>query len=160
MKLRLALIAGLILLLASSVLAQGEKEKAKKGITFYSYEEGQKKARQDSRQLAAFFETTWCKFCKIMEKNTLTDPRIIELLNTKFVAVKVDGDKRRDLANDFKVRGYPETWFIKSDGSRIAPAPGYWPPEEFYWLLRYISDHAYEKEQFKDFVERMKKQKG
>lgn len=82
------------------------------------------------------------------------------LLKNNFVPVKVDGDKHRQLTREYGVRGYPSTWFLKYDGSRIAPIQGYWPAKDFYLLLKYISEYAYEKEQFKSWVEKEMNNKG
>ncbi|MBD3381158.1 MAG: thioredoxin fold domain-containing protein [candidate division Zixibacteria bacterium] len=139
-------------------LNAGDSKDGKPAIKFYSYEEGIRKASKDSVHVAVFFETTWCGYCKKMHKTTLTDERIISMLNEDFVAVQVDGDRQKNLVRDYGVRGYPSTWFLKPDASKIAPAPGYWPTEDFYWLLRYIKDSAYEKEQFKAYVDRKKKE--
>jgi thioredoxin-related protein len=154
-------VIGLILVIGVFTAAlAGEPKKDDGIITYYDYEEGLKKAEKDSMHVAVFFETTWCTWCKKMKKTTMKDKRVVELMKNNFIAVKVDGDKRKELTRSYNVRGYPATWFLKSDATKIAPAPGYWPAEDFYWLLRYIKDDAYEKEQFKAFMERIKKQEG
>jgi thioredoxin-related protein len=161
MKNRFLMALGLILAVGIFILAQADESKqANKGIVYLKYEEGLKKAMADSLHVAIFFETTWCGWCKKMHKTTLKDPRVIKLLTNDFVPVMVDGDKRRDLAKSYGVRGYPATWFLKPDTTRIAPAPGFWPADDFYWLLRYIKDDAYEKVQFKEYVETNKKKEG
>jgi len=126
-------------------------------INYYKYEDGLKKAEADSLHVAIVFETDWCGWCKKMDKTTLSDPKIIELINENFVAIKVNGDKRRDLTKSFGVKGYPATWFLKHDGTRLAPIQGYWKATDFYWLLRYIAETAYEKEEFKAWVDAQKK---
>ena len=159
---RLALKSlGFILILGIFTLSHAADPKENNAkITYYKYEEGIEKAKKDSLHVAIFFETVWCGWCKKMQQTTLTDPRIIDLLTNDFVPVIVDGDKRRDLAKSYKVRGYPSTWFLRFDSTPIAPAPGYWPADDFYWLLRYIKDDAYEKVQFKEYVKSNKDKKG
>jgi thioredoxin-related protein len=161
MKNKFLMACGLLLILGIFVLAQaGDPTEGSKKITYLTFEEGLKKARADSLHIAVFFETSWCGWCKKMHQTTLKDPRVIELLTKDFVPVMVDGDKRRDLTKAYNVRGFPATWFLKSDSTRIAPAPGFWPADDFYWLLRYIKEDAYEKVQFKEYVETTKKKEG
>lgn len=161
MKHRLLLVLGILLLLGMFVYVQaGDETEKENGVTYYKYEEGLKKAKEDSVHVVVFFETTWCGWCKKMDKTTLVDEKVVDQLKNHFVAVKVDGDKRRELTKEYGVRGYPSTWFLKSDGSKIAPIQGYWPAEDFYWLLRYIGENAYEKEQFQPWVKKQQASKG
>ncbi|HER00658.1 MAG TPA: DUF255 domain-containing protein [candidate division Zixibacteria bacterium] len=161
MKLRLLLAFGIILLAGIFVIAQaGDEKEENAGVTYYGYEEGLEKAKQDSLHVVVFFETTWCTWCKKMDQTTLVDDDVVGLLKNNFVPVKVDGDKHRQLTREYGVRGYPSTWFLKYDGSRIAPIQGYWPAKDFYLLLKYISEYAYEKEQFKSWVEKEMNNKG
>lgn len=160
MKIKVTIGIILMLFLAYFMQAQAGENKKGEVIKYYSYEEGLKKAESDSMHVAILFETSWCGWCKKMDKTTLVDPDVVEIMNSDFVAIKVDGDKRRDLTKSFGVRGYPATWFLKSDGTRLAPIQGYWQAEDFYWLLKYISEYAYEKEDFKPWVEKQKKKNG
>ena len=161
MKLRFLLAIGILLLVGIFVFAQaGDNEEENSGVTYYNYEEGLEKAKADSLHVVVFFETTWCTWCKKMDKTTLVDKEVVGLLKNDFVPVKVDGDKRKKLTREYGVRGYPSTWFLKHDGTKIAPIQGYWPAKDFYWLLRYISEYAYEKEQFKPWVQKQMEKKG
>ena len=135
-------------------------DKNDSGIKYYDYEEGLKKAQQDSLHVAVFFKTTWCKYCKVMDSTTMRDPEIVDLMNKYFVAVKVDGDKRKDLRKSYGVKGYPETWFLESNGDKIAPAPGYWPTEDFLLLLKYVGEEIYKDQEFLKWAETQKKTKG
>ncbi len=155
MKKSTLLIAGLVLLLGIFLTVQaGEDKKENSEVTYVSYDEGLKKAKQDSLHLVIMFETSWCGWCKKMDKETMTDPKVVELLNDHFVVAKVDGDKRRDLTKAYGVRGYPATWFLKHDGTRIAPINGFWPASDFAMLLEYISEYAYEKIQYQEWVKK------
>lgn len=163
MKKSALIIISLILtvFMVNIALAGDSDSKGKNSpIKFYDYEEGLKKAEKDSLHVAVFFKTTWCKYCKVMDSTTMKDQRIIDLLNQHFIAVKVDGDKRKDLSRSYGVKGYPETWFLKSNGERIAPAPGYWPADDFNLLLRYIGEDVYQKEEFLKWAEKQKKNKS
>ncbi len=49
----------------------------------------------------------------------------------------------QELAAAYKVDGYPTIWFIDAKGQKIAPLPGYTPPEDFKPVLTYISGGSY-----------------
>jgi len=160
MKKSALLIIGLTLAVFMANIALAGDTSTKEKVSpfkIYDYEEGLKKAENDSLHVAIFFKTTWCKYCKVMDSTTMKDQRIIDLLNQHFIVVKVDGDKRKDLSRSFGVKGYPETWFLKSNGDRIAPAPGYWPADDFYLLLKYIGEDIYQNEEFLKWAEKQKK---
>ena len=111
MKIKVTIGIILALFLAYFVQAQAGEKKTDGPIKFYSYEEGLKKAEADSLHVAILFETSWCGWCKKMDKTTLADPDVVKLMNSDFIAIKVDGDRRRDLTKSYGVRGYPQTWF-------------------------------------------------
>jgi thioredoxin-related protein len=92
-----------------------------------------------------------------MEREVFTDPRVIELLNNDFVAVRVDGESRKELdidgykiternlaVREFGVRGYPTFWFLKSDGSKIGPIGGYRPAEFMLEALNFVKEKRYD----------------
>ncbi|HDS01490.1 MAG TPA: hypothetical protein ENO07_05665, partial [candidate division Zixibacteria bacterium] len=78
MKLRLLLAFGIILLAGIFVIAQaGDEKEENAGVTYYGYEEGLEKAKQDSLHVVVFFETTWCTWCKKMDQTTLVDDDVV-----------------------------------------------------------------------------------
>jgi thiol:disulfide interchange protein len=52
----------------------------KEGIAWFDdYSTALKRAEADSKLLIVTFYTSWCVFCKQMDRDTFTDTRIIEL---------------------------------------------------------------------------------
>jgi thioredoxin-related protein len=168
------------ILLAVSVfglaIAQSSVETAdlKGKLNWHKYDEALKIAKEQDKYLLVFFTTNWCKFCKLMKKNTFTDPEVFQLMDEKFVLAQVYGDSKdvvsvagkdgtmselteTQLSRAFGIKGYPTTIFMKSDGTTIAPISGYWKPEQFEMALKFISSGAYENISFKDFAEKQKK---
>ena len=59
------------------------------------------------------------------------------------VCVKVDAEKRKDIASRFAVRAYPTIAFIQPDGTLVDAVRGYRPPEGFAPLLdQYLASDA------------------
>lgn len=38
--------------------------------------------------------TSWCRYCKVMDQKTFTDPEVIKLLDEKFHSVKFDAEQK------------------------------------------------------------------
>jgi thioredoxin-related protein len=64
----------------------------------------------------------------------------------------VDTDKDQERANQWKVKGLPTLWFLKSDHSKITSIPGYIDAEQFLNALKYIHTASYDKMSFQDFI--------
>ena len=82
----------------------------------------------------------WCHWCHVMDEITYADPKVIELIGQKYLAVKVDQDSRPDLANRYEDYGWPATIVFNVDGSEIVKRQGYIPPKPMASLLQAIID--------------------
>ncbi len=61
----------------------------------------------------------------VMEKTTYQDARVVEILSTKVIPVKVDQDFRPDLAHRYEDYGWPATIVFDSEGRELARLSGY-----------------------------------
>lgn len=154
-------MTGLIMVAGVALMAQDktkpkEKEAATR-IEWMSYDDGLAKAKKTDRQVLIDFTTSWCGWCKKMEREAFSDPEIIKTLNQEFVPIRVDGDSKRELnidgyiiserdltRSEYGVRGYPAFWFLESDGSKIGQVRGYKPTEAFKQALAYIKERQYD----------------
>lgn len=60
----------------------------------YSFEEAEKLAIDNPKPFVVFVQTSWCKYCKIMENTTLKNPKIITILNTNFYFISFDAEEK------------------------------------------------------------------
>jgi thioredoxin-related protein len=163
------LLVGLFILSPLVVLAQSSKGE----VSWLSYDKGLELAKKQKKHLIVDFYTTWCGWCKRMDKDTYTNSEVKKLLTDNYVAVKLNAESNKSLsingknvterqvAQDFKVSGFPTTCFLKPDGERIACLPGYAGPEQFTNILSYIKDKAYEKEmRLEDYIKEKQQKKG
>ncbi len=161
----LALTMALILVFVAgaSAFAEKSRDSAKssapetpKEIVWRNYEDGIKIAEEQGKQILIDFSTVWCGYCKKMDRETFSDATVIDFINTNFVAIKVDGDSKREIEIDgfsttekrltkemFGVTGYPTFWFLESDGSKIGKQPGYQPAKGFLELLTFVTEKKY-----------------
>ncbi|GIW43673.1 MAG: hypothetical protein KatS3mg077_0955 [Candidatus Binatia bacterium] len=85
-------------------------------IQWRTYEEGLQEAKKSGKPVCLIFYTTWCPHCANYSRVFQND-EIVELAK-KFVMVRVDADKRRDLSDQYKPDGayIPRTFFLSPSG--------------------------------------------
>jgi len=165
---RPTLIALLMLLTVFALAACGGKEEAateetavarheeapEEGLVWRNYTEG--------KYVLVDFWTTWCKWCKVMDTDTYSDESVQAKLAESFVAIKVNAESDdaqgedgapsgRALAGQYQVSSFPTTWFVDPEGQKIAPLPGFMPPEQFVVVLDFISTGAYKDGTFQEY---------
>jgi len=100
----------------------------------------------------------WCHWCHVMDRESYDDPEIAQIVNERFVAIKVDRDERPDIDARYQVAvqalsgqgGWPLTAFLTPDGKPYFGGT-YFPPDEHYGrpsfrrVLLAISDAFHEK---------------
>lgn len=102
-----------------------KKTVALKPIVWRSdYEAALKEAAQARKPVMVDFYTDWCGACKMMDAEAYTDASVIDT-SRSFVMVKVDAEKRTDLAQKFKVDGYPTILWMDADEKVLDSSPGY-----------------------------------
>ena len=101
-----------------------------------------------------------------MAATTYQDTQVVNTIEREFVPALVDGDSydvvklkdgditERGLTLQFGVRGYPTTWFLEPNGTRIAPLPGYVDAKSLTYVLDYVRTNSNDKMTFKEFVEK------
>jgi len=100
-----------------------------------SYEQAVEQARREGKPMILDFYTVWCVYCKKLDKDVFSN-RDVAAEAARFVAVKIDGDARKDLARKYNVVGYPTVILIGSDGSESARVQSYIKAQQFAELLR------------------------
>ena len=158
------LLAGLILCMPAyagddKTESKSQKNKPATEIEWLSYDVGLARAKKEGKHLFIDFTTKWCGYCKKMERTTFKEPEIISMLANNFIAVKVDGDSKKELnidgykiternltTKDFKVRGYPTFWFLDPAGTRLGAVSGYQPAASLKNYLEFVKDKKYEEE--------------
>jgi thioredoxin-related protein len=111
---------------------------ASDSIKWYGYQEGMATGRIATKKVFLHFYANWCVYCRKMAKETFQDPSVISYLNENYIAIRVDIDKKGDIASEYGVRGIPSTWFLSQTGERIGNVPGYIPPQALLSMLKEV----------------------
>jgi len=101
------------------------------------FEAAKAQAKADGKLLLVDIYAEWCGACKELDEKTWPDPAVKAWLRQNAVAVRIDTHARRkDLAKDFKVAGYPTVMLMDANGQEIRPRlMGFEKPEAMLkWL--------------------------
>lgn len=90
-------------------------------------------AKESNKYIFMDCYTDWCSWCKVMDKETFTDNKVTEVLNSDMVSVKMDMEKGVgvQLAMKYGVSAFPSTLVFNSNGMLIYRSMGYEKPESF-----------------------------
>ena len=133
------------------------------------FNEGMALAAKEQKNVVIDFYTTWCHWCKVMDRETFSDPTVKKYLAEHFVTIRIDAENRTDtliykgaeyrpfvLARKFGVNGFPSIAYLDRGGNLVTVVPGFVPAKTFLPLLEYMEKECYR--QRMTFEEYMKRQ--
>ena len=96
-------------------------------------------AQRENKPILLDIGAVWCHWCHVMDRESYDNPEIAELINQRFIAVKVDRDERPDIDSRYQVAvssisgqgGWPLTAFLTPDGKPFYGGT-YFPPDDHY----------------------------
>ena len=96
-------------------------------------------AKRENKPILLDIGAVWCHWCHVMDRESYDDPQIAQIVNERFVAIKVDRDERPDIDSRYQVAvqaisgqgGWPLTAFLTPDGKPFYGGT-YFPPHDHY----------------------------
>jgi uncharacterized protein len=96
-------------------------------------------AQRENKPILLDIGAVWCHWCHVMDRESYDNPEIAEIVNQRFIAVKVDRDERPDIDSRYQVAvssisgqgGWPLTAFLTPDGKPFYGGT-YFPPDDHY----------------------------
>src|SRR5207253_11081742 len=121
-------------------------------------EEAFSTAQRENKPILLDIGAVWCHWCHVMDRESYDDAELAQIVNDRFIAVKVDRDERPDIDSRYQAAisafsgqgGWPLTAFLTPDGKPFYGGT-YFPPNEQYGrpsfkrVLLAISDAYHEK---------------
>lgn len=103
-------------------------------------DEALQKAEEENKLIYIDFYTEWCIYCMQMDRNTYTDPRIINVLTESFVPVKLNRERleNADVVKKYKVYVQPVEMVLTPAGDVVWSRRGYIDADELYFYLMSI----------------------
>src|SRR6185437_14062360 len=139
-------------------------------IPWMTIEEVAGKLRQQQKPILIDLYTTWCGWCKQMDRKTYSNKKVAEYLTDKFYTVKLDAEThatinwqgraynfdpqyRCNLFAVYLAHGRLEfpTTIIIAPGYEPQAIPGYMEPKDLELLVKFFGDGAYHTRSFDDY---------
>lgn len=134
-------------------------------LEWLTFDAAQDRAAREQKHMIVDIYTSWCGWCKVMERQTYGDPEVEAYLSKNFVLAKVNGESpstlhwqgreitERQFARAVGVTGYPATYFLKPDAELLGGVAGFIKKPDFMIYARYVSTRWYEKGKIQDYVD-------
>ena len=119
-------------------------------------EEASSEARKTDRPIMLDFWADWCAPCRVMEANVYSDASVREAAS-RFVAVRIDFDKKPALARKYDVIGLPTIVFTDSRGTELFRHAGAIGAKPLVELLRALPHDVREFNRLSDVLARDKR---
>src|SRR6266496_3345251 len=96
-------------------------------------------AKRENKPILLDIGAVWCHWCHVMDRESYEDPEIAQIVNERYVAIKVDRDERPDIDSRYQVAvqaisgqgGWPLTGFLTPDGKPFYGGT-YFPPHDHH----------------------------
>ena len=142
------------------VLAIGSLVANAQEIKWMTFNEAIAAQKKNPKPIFMDVYTDWCGPCKMLDKNTFHDPKIVDLVNKNYYAVKFNGEgtdvinykgktftnakhnpnaRGRNSVHDFttylQLRGYPSMYIFDAKGDVKSPIVGYYTADQLLPML-------------------------
>lgn len=153
---------------------ESKADTANASIQWISWDEAIKANQKQPKKIFVDVYTDWCGWCKRMDQTTFADPKVAEIVNKHFYAVKFDAEGKGDVQYDghtFKFiqsgargvhelayalldgrLGYPSYVYLNESRERITISPGYKPVDSFLKELEFIVGEHYKTTSYQDYM--------
>ena len=97
-------------------------------------------AKAQDRPILLSISAVWCHWCHVMDETTYSSDRVIDLINSEYVPIRVDNDVRPDINQRYNMGGWPTTAFLTPSGDILTGAT-YLPPEQMAGALGQVASY-------------------
>ena len=130
-----------------------------------SFDEMVELNQNQPQKIMLFMEADWCGICKRMKREVFPDPTIQALLSEKFYPVRIDIESnekvqfsdqqvtKKELSQEFGIRGTPTIIFLDHDYSVIGNKVGFSDQKEMTALLHFITNEEYNNTSFDEYLQ-------
>ncbi|MBI5286300.1 MAG: thioredoxin domain-containing protein, partial [Deltaproteobacteria bacterium] len=109
------------------------------------------RAKKEGKPIFMVISAVWCYWCHVYEEKTLESKEVAEYINTNYIPIFIDYDRRKDIAARYPAAGLPTTVIFAPGGEEVVSSPGYIPKEKLLQNLQLTL--KYIREEFKPSAE-------
>jgi thioredoxin-related protein len=111
-------------------------------ITVTSWSEALELSKKANKPIFLDAFTDWCGWCKVMDKETFSDPDVATFMNANFVNVKMEMETGEgiDVAMKYRISSFPTFKVFAVDGTPTYTVMGYQPPKDWLKSLALMTD--------------------
>ena len=102
------------------------------------YVQARREAQEKGLPLVIDFGTKNCQYCVLLDQTTFRDPKVVGVMNERFVSLKVDAEIEVQLASQLQIASYPTLVLAAPDGKILGRVVGYKEAGEFYESLQRV----------------------
>lgn len=146
-------------------------ETNKKKIEWIQFEDLDAKMKIEPRKIYIDVFTDWCHWCKVMDKNTLSNKNVVDYLNGNFYCIKLNAESKNDImfqnkkylynkelkAHDLAIEllkgqlSFPTSIIIDEKLETPMAIPGYMDLKNMELILTYFGENHYKKTNWNQF---------
>jgi thioredoxin-related protein len=113
-------VAALVVIFAAQSPASAQDVKWR-----HDYAAARREAAETGKPLLLDFGTEACVWCRKLDGTTFRDPKVVRVLNDRFVPVKIDANKYEKLTSMLGIDGFPTLLLATPDGKVAGRHAGY-----------------------------------
>ncbi len=152
-------------------------EPSKEEINWISFTELSKNYTLVKKPILVDVYTTWCGWCRVMDKNTYSNKKLATYVNEKYYAIKFDAESKIPIEFNGKTYKYdpanrvhelaiyltfgrlefPHTVLLQSPSSQPAPISGYLKPNQLEGPMKFFGEKADVSQTFVEFNKSLEK---
>jgi len=168
MKLKPALLISLLFLCSF--------KKGSEKIQWMKLDDITVKIKQENKPVLIDLYTDWCYWCKVMDKKTYSNSKVIDYINEHFYSARVNAetkdavtwnDKTFNYNNQYRINdfalfvtggraSFPTTVILLGGNEPPIPIPGFMEPKEFEMVVKYFGDGEYKTKSFPEYQKTFK----
>ena len=128
--------------------ASPQQKNTAQQIKWLTVEEVLIKIEKSPRKIFVDTYTRWCTWCKLMDRTTFKNQKVVAYVNQNYYAIKLNAEGNKEinfrgttltekqLASSFNVTGFPTIVLIDEKFESISPMPGYRKSAGFLRMLK------------------------
>ncbi|HEV8080263.1 MAG TPA: DUF255 domain-containing protein [Chitinophagaceae bacterium] len=156
-----------LVIFSSATLKSGSN----KEINWINFGDISAKVKEQSKPVIIDLYTDWCHWCKVMDKKTYGNSKVIEYINEHFYSARINAETKDTISwknklykyndkyrvNDFTLfltygrPAFPTTVIIADEKSAPIPIAGFMEPKQIEPILKYFGEGAYKTKNYPAF---------